>query len=130
MTTPTVDDLCRVYVKIREKKREKVKEYEEAIAVLDGKLDTLAGAMKDMLAAAGAQSIKTEHGTVYAQLKTRYYPMDWSVFGDWVVKNNAIDLLEKRVSQGNMKNWLEQFPTNPPPGMQADSEVTVTVRKS
>ncbi|MBK7186962.1 MAG: hypothetical protein IPH85_13780 [Ignavibacteria bacterium] len=65
-TTPTVDQLCNVYVKIREKKREIVKKYEEELALYDGKLDALAGAMKDMLVAAGATSMKTDHGTVYS----------------------------------------------------------------
>ena len=129
-TTPTVDQLCNVYVKIREKKREMVKKYEEEIALYDGKLDALAGAMKDMLVAAGAPSMKTDHGTVYSQVKTRYYPMDWSVFKTWIVQNDAVDLLEKRVAQTNVKQWLEENPTNPPPGLQAESELTVTVRKN
>ena len=91
MTTPTVDQLCNVYVKIREKKREAVKKYEEEIALYDSKLDALAGAMKDMLVAAGATSIKTEHGTVYSQVKVKYYPMDWSVFKSWLVQNDAVE---------------------------------------
>ena len=91
-TTPTVDQLCNVYVKIREKKREMVKKYEEEIALYDGKLDALAGAMKDMLVAAGATSMKTDHGTVYSQVKTRYYPMDWSVFKTWKDWMRILDL--------------------------------------
>jgi len=130
MTTPSMDDLCRIYVKIREKKLQTTKEFDEAIAILDEKLATLASTMKDILIATGAQSVKTEHGTVYSTIKTRYYPMDWSVFGQWIVKNNAIDLLEKRVAQKNTAQWLEENPTNPPPGLQAESEQTVTVRKA
>jgi hypothetical protein len=126
----TMDDLCRIYIKIRNKKQETTKEYDEAVAALDEKLATLSGAMKDILVATGAQSVKTEHGTVYSTTKTRYYPMDWSVFGQWVIQNNAIDLLEKRVAQKNTAQWLEENPTNPPPGLQAESEQTVTVRKS
>jgi hypothetical protein len=127
---PSMDTLCKVYVKIRTAKQEKTKEYEEVIAGLDAKLEELESVMKDMLVAAGAKSIKTEHGTVYAQTKTRYYPMDWHAFGNWVIQNNAIDLLEKRVAQGNMTKWLESDPNNPPPGIQADTQLTVTVRKA
>lgn len=130
MSDPTMDDLCRIYVKIRTKKLARAKELEEEIALLDGKLDVLSAAMKDMLVAAGAKSIKTEHGTVYATVKTRYYPMDWGVFNEWVAKNGAIELLEKRVAQKNMAQWLEENPKNPPPGLQAESEQTVTVRKA
>jgi hypothetical protein len=130
MTTPSMDDLCRIYVKIRTKKQEVTKDYDASIAVLDEKLNTLAGAMKDILVATGGTSIKTEHGTVYSTIKTKYYPMDWSMFGEWIIKNNALDLLEKRVAQRNTAQWLDEHPNNPPPGLQAESEQTVVVRKS
>lgn len=125
-----VDTLCKIYVKIRTAKAELTKDYEAKLAELDGKLDQVAAVMKDKLAEAGAKSIKTEHGTVYATTKTRFYPMDFGAFGDWIVKNNAIDLLEKRVAQSNMAKWLEENPTNPPPGIQAETTQTVTVRKA
>lgn len=125
-----VDTLCKIYVKIRTAKAELTKDYEAKLAELDGKLDQVAAVMKDKLAEAGAKSIKTEHGTVYAATKTRFYPMDFGAFGDWIVKNNAIDLLEKRVAQSNMAKWLEENPTNPPPGIQAETTQTVTVRKA
>ena len=125
-----MDDLCRIYVKIRTKKQDIAKKLEEEIALLDGKLDMLSAAMKDMLVAAGAKSINTDHGTVYATVRTKYYPMDWGVFNQWVMTNGAVELLEKRVSQKNMAQWLEENPTNPPPGLQAEAEQTVTVRKA
>jgi len=130
MTTPSMDDLCRIYVKIRTKKQEVTKDYDASMAVFDEKLNTLAGAMKDILVATGGTSIKTEHGTVYSTIKTKYYPMDWSMFGEWIIKNNALDLLEKRVAQRNTAQWLDEHPNNPPPGLQAESEATVVVRKS
>lgn len=130
MADLSVDTLCKVYVRIRAKKADITKAYEAEVAELDGHLDKLAATMKDKLAEAGAKSIKTEHGTVYATTKTRFYPMDFGAFGDWIVKNNAIDLLEKRVAQTNMAKWLEENPTNPPPGVQAETVMTVTVRKA
>lgn len=130
MADLSVDTLCKIYVKIRTAKSELTKDYEAKLAELDSKLDQVAAVMKDKLAEAGAKSIKTEHGTVYATTKTRYYPMDFGAFGDWIVKNNAIDLLEKRVAQTNMSKWLEENPTNPPPGVQAETVMTVTVRKA
>lgn len=130
MDEPSVDTLCKIYVKIRAAKAELTKNYEAGLADLDTKLDQIAVVMKDKLAAAGATSIKTEHGTVYATKKTRFYPMDFGAFGAWIVKNDAIDLLEKRVAQSNMAKWLEENPTNPPPGIQAETTQTVTVRKA
>ncbi len=127
---PSMDKLAEVYIKIRAKKQSLTKTYDDEVALLDGKLKMLAGVMKDQLVAAGGSSLKTPHGTVYITKKIRYYPMDWSSFGEWIVANNAVDLLEKRVAQGNMAKWMEESPTNPPPGLQADAEMTVTVRKN
>lgn len=130
MDTPSVDTLCKIYIKIRNKKQELTKTLEEQIEALDQELQTVGSLMKDKLIETGGSSIKTEHGTVYLQKKTKYYPMDWSAFGEWVVQRGAIDLLEKRVSQTNMKKWLEETPTDVPPGLNAESEITVTVRKA
>jgi hypothetical protein len=127
---PSMDTLCGIYIKIRNKKQEIAKELEEKIASLDAQLQVIGGTMKDRLVAAGGTSLKTPHGTIYMTQKTKFYAMDWDVFGQWIVKNNAVDLLEKRVAQGNMKKWLEETPNNPPPGLQAETELTVTVRKA
>lgn len=130
METASVDSLCRIYIRIRNKKQELTKQLEEQIEELDKELQLVGSIMKDKLLEAGGSSIKTEHGTVYLQKKTKYYPMDWNAFGEWVVQRGAIDLLEKRVSQSNMKKWLEETPTDVPPGLNSETEITVTVRKS
>lgn len=125
-----MDVLCKTYVIIREHKKKIVAAHEAEVAKLDEQLDLLASTMKDTLVATGGTSLKTPYGTVYAQTKTRFFPMDWGVFTSWVLQNQAVDLLEKRVAQGNMQKWLDENPTNPPPGIQAQSEMTVTVRKA
>jgi len=130
MTTPSMDTLAKVYVRIRTKKQEITKEMETQVEALDAQLKEIAAVMKDRLVESGGSSIKTEHGTIYMTVKKRFYPMDWTAFGTWIVENNAIELLEKRVSQKNTEQWLEENPQNPPPGLQAEVEQTVTVRKS
>ena len=130
MTQPDMDAMCKVYVRMRTKKQELTRLHDEQIASIDAQMKMIAGSIKEFMQAANTQSVKTAHGTAYLQEKTRYYPMDWSLFGAWIVENNAIDLLEKRVAQGNMKDWLDANPTKAPPGVQADTEITVTVRKA
>ncbi len=130
METPSMDVLCKMYVRVRDKKRALTKEYEEQVAALDESLNTISAAMKDIMVATGTKSMKTDHGTAYITQKVRYYPMDWSAFGQWIVENNAIDLLEKRVAQTNMHTWITDHPTKTPPGLQADPELVVTVRKT
>ncbi len=45
------------------------------------------------------------------------------------MENNATDLLEKRLHQGNMRTFLEENPDKLPPGLNADNEYTITVRR-
>jgi hypothetical protein len=47
----------------------------------------------------------------------------------FIVENEAVDLLEKRIHQGNMKQFLEENPEVLPPGLNADSEYSITVRR-
>jgi len=130
MSLPSMDKLAEVYIKIRTKKQEVTKDLESQIEELDGQLKEIAGAMKEQLVAAGGSSLKTNHGTIYLTKKQRFYPMDWDAFNKWVVDNNAVALLEKRIAQKNTEQWLEENPTNPPPGLQCEAELTVTVRKN
>jgi hypothetical protein len=130
MDNISIDTLCAVYVKMRSKKQEIQKEADARVAEIEAQMSNISAAIKDRLVEAGGQSIKTSHGTAYLTQKTRYYPTDWSGFSEWVIKNNAVDLLEKRISQANMTQWLKECPTNPPVGVHGDTEVTVVVRKS
>jgi hypothetical protein len=45
------------------------------------------------------------------------------------MENEAVDLLEKRIHQGNMRQFLEENRDLLPPGLNVDSEYTVTVRR-
>jgi hypothetical protein len=49
--------------------------------------------------------------------------------GRFVVENNAPDLLEKRLHQGNVKQFIENNPDLVPPGLNVDSEYSITVRR-
>jgi hypothetical protein len=42
----------------------------------------------------------------------------------------APDLLEKRIHQSNMKQFLEDNPGTLPAGLNMDSQYTITVRRS
>jgi hypothetical protein len=130
MSDPNMEQLVKMYVKIRTKKQQVQKEADEALAELDKSLSVISGAMKEQLVAAGATSAKTAGGTAYIQPKTRYYAMDWDAFGQWVLRTGNLAMFEKRIAQSNMKQHLEDNPNDVPPGLQADTEITVTVRKS
>jgi hypothetical protein len=48
----------------------------------------------------------------------------------FVKDNDALGLFEKRIHQGNMKQFLDEYPDKFPPGMLVDSKYKITVRRS
>ena len=75
------------------------------------------------------ESVRTVEGLFYRSVTTRYWTNDWDSMGRFIIDNNAPDLLEKRLHQGNIKQFIENHPELTPPGLNVDSEYTVTVRR-
>ncbi|MDF1853690.1 MAG: hypothetical protein P1U85_22845 [Verrucomicrobiales bacterium] len=132
MTDAVVTDLDRlvsVYVKIRDKKTELAAEFNEKEKDLDAKLDKIKAALLEHCKATGTESVKTASGTFWRSQKKRFWTSDWEAMSRFIVDNEAVDLLEKRISQGNMRQFLEENPELHPPGLNADNEYTITVRR-
>jgi hypothetical protein len=48
---------------------------------------------------------------------------------EFIRENDAMHLLEQRIHNGNMKQFLSENPDELPVGLQADSKYVVRVRK-
>ena len=125
-----LDDLVNVYLTIRNE-REKLKACWE---VKDGELEqdmkSLEQSMLTICNDTNASSIRTESGTVIRSLKERFTTNDWDNFKKFVLDNEAIDLLERRIHQGNFKEFMtEHKDEGLPPGVNVMREFTIVVRK-
>ena len=125
-----LDDLVNVYLTIRNE-REKLKASWE---VKDGELEqdmkSLEQSMLTICNDTNASSIRTESGTVIRSLKERFTTNDWDNFKKFVLDNEAIDLLERRIHQGNFKEFMaEHKDEGLPPGVNVMREFTIVVRK-
>ena len=132
MTDVVVTDLDRlvsVYIKIRDKKNELAATFAEQEKELEGKLDKVKQALLEHCKATGTESVKTASGTFWRTQRKRFWTSDWEAMNRFIVENEAVDLLEKRIHQGNMKEFLEENPEVLPPGLNADSEYSITVRR-
>lgn len=127
--TLPLNKLARIYLKIRTRMQELEKAHEVEVEKLKAARDEVANAMKDQLLASGSKSVRTDSGTVILTQKTRYYASDWEEMKKFILENEAVDLLEKRISQTNMAQYLEQNPDKLPPGLNSISEFDVSVRK-
>lgn len=131
-TTPkyNADKLVAVYIKIRDAKAALVSEYEGKVADLEDQLATVAKALLEVCKATGQDGGKTAHGTFTRTVKTRYWTSDWNAMTKFIKEHDAMELLEQRLHQGNMKAFLTDNPDLIPEGLNADSTYSISVRRS
>lgn len=124
-----LDKLTRIYMKMRSAIQDIEREYDTKLEDLKGQQQQVKNAMKDQMLALGTKSVRTDFGTVVLSEKTRFYTQDWDSFKKFVVDQDAVDLLERRIHQSNMNKFLEENPALVPPGLNSDTEFDISVRK-
>jgi len=130
MTEITADKLVSIYIKLRDKRAQALKAFEELDTELKTQQDMVSDKLQEMLKEIGADNIKTKHGTVTRTIKTRYWTSDWASMFQFIKDNDAMYLMEQRIHQTNIKKFLEENPDQLPIGLNSDSRYTVSVRKS
>ena len=123
------DKLVKTYVKIRDKRKELVEQYEKEDNNLKEALELIESELLEMCKETGADSLRTEFGTVTRRVAKRYWTNDWHSYHEFLKEHGALELLEKRIAQTNMSTFLEENPDLLPPGLNVDSRYTVTVRR-
>lgn len=126
----TAGKLAATFIKIRAKRAELLAAYETEDNQLKEAMDVLEDEMLLKCKEEDADSIKTPYGTIIRSVKTRYWPADWEIFNQYVLDHEALGLLEKRVHQTNMGQWLEEHEKDPPPGLNIDRKYACSVRKA
>jgi DNA-binding ferritin-like protein (Dps family) len=124
-----MDKLAKIYQRIRARVQALTTEYETQVDELKAQQQEVANEMKNRMQKLGMASVRTTEGTIVLGQKTRFFTSDWDSFKQFVLEHEVLDLFEKRIAQGNMKQFLEENPGVVPPGLNSDSEVTITVRK-
>ena len=110
-----LDKLVAIHAKIKAKQAQLDKE----LADLEEQREAIRLAIKDQMKALGLTSVKTSSGTVSLIKSTRYNTQDWDSFKAFVLEHQVVDLLEKRIAQSNMAQFLEENPGVLPPGLNS-----------
>lgn len=124
-----LDKLAKVYRKMSAEVQKLTQDYDNAVAAIKAQQDTIKAAIKDEMLRLGVKSVRTDGGTIALSTKTRYSTDDWDAFKEFIKENDALELLEKRISQTNMATFLEENPGKVPAGLNSFTEYTVSVRK-
>ena len=128
-SSPNLDLLAGVYIKIRDARTTLKAEFTMQDSVLQEQMNLLETNMLDACKDLNASSIKTPHGTIIRSVKSRYWTNDWDSMYTFIREQGAFGLLEKRLHQTNMKEFLVENPDLLPMGLNVESEYTVVVRR-
>jgi hypothetical protein len=129
MSNLNAEQLVSVYIKMRDKRQQLQREYDEADGKIKEQQDAVTQALLEICKEQGAEGLRTPAGSVFRTVKTRYWSNDWGSMKEFIKEHDAFELLEQRVHQTNMKNFLEEHPDLMPPGMNVDSRYSITVRR-
>ena len=125
-----LEKLTRVYIKMRDKKAELEAELENQVGKLENDMGTVKAAILNHMKSLGVESLRTDAGTVYRTVRTKYSTSDWESMGKFILEHGVPELLEKRIQQTNMRVFLEENPDLLPPGLNSNMEYSVTIKRS
>ena len=127
--TMPADRLVRVYRKIRDAINEKEEAHKAEIAELKEQLDVVGAKLLEICNTQNMDSLRTPEGTATRRAVTRYWTNDWESMYGFIKEHDAPFLLEQRIHNGNMKQFLEENPETLPIGLNADTKYVISVRK-
>ena len=129
MSEVPINDLVAVYRKLRAAIAEAEEEYETKVKELKDQLEIVSTELLSFCNDQNLDSVKTPAGTVSRRVQTRYWTTDWEKMNEFIVQHEAVHLLEKRIHNANMKQFLEENPDVLPIGLQVDNKYVIQVRK-
>jgi hypothetical protein len=126
---PKLTKLVRVYLKMKEKKDEIDNAYKEQTKDLADQMALVKSALLDYCKEHGVEGARTKAGLFYRTTATNYWTNDWASMHEFVLEHKVPDLLEKRLHQGNVKQFLEEHPDVLPPGMNTETKYQISIRR-
>ena len=125
------EDLVRAYIMIRTERKKLLDEYKEKDKSLKQDMAHIEQALLSICNTVNANSLKTDAGIAMRQVSEFYVCNDWGNFYQYLREHDAVELLERRIHQGNFKEFLSsRVKEGLPPGVNVMREYGVVVRKA
>ena len=125
----SLDKLVKAYVKIRDHRSDIKKAYDAEDTVLVDQLDAVRAALLAHCKEHGVDSVRTAEGLFYRTVKQTYWTSDWEQMHKFILEHEEPSLLDKRINQKHMREFLEDNPDLLPKGLNSNSTYTISVRK-
>lgn len=124
-----IETLVAAYRKLRAAITTEEEAHEARVSGLKEKLDLVSSELLKFCNDQNLDSVKTASGTVSRRVQTRYWTTDWERMYQFIAEHDAPFVLEKRIHNGNMKQFMEENPDILPIGLQIDNKYVIQVRK-
>lgn len=129
MSEISTEDLISSYINLREAIKDKEEEHKKELEDMKSSMDSVSAKLLELCNEHNVDSLKTSAGTVSRRINSRYWASDWDEVYKFIEEHEAPYLLEKRIHNGNMKEFLEDNPELVPTGLQTDRKYVIQVRK-
>tara|TARA_B100000427_G_C15026548_1_gene384922 strand:+ start:94 stop:495 length:402 start_codon:yes stop_codon:yes gene_type:complete len=123
-----VDAVIKTYLKLRGQKEAIEAEAKEKVKDIVAKLAKLESFLKIKADEQGVTQFKTEDGTAFLTTNDYAQVGDWDEVLSFIVKNEAYDLLEKRVSKYAVRGYIDANKAVPS-GINYGTRISLSVRK-
>lgn len=124
-----INDLVSIYLKIRNAVEEKEAQQKAELQELKDQFEVISNKLLEFCNEQNLDSIKTPVGTVSRRVSSRYWTSDWDSMYQFIGENSAPFLLEQRIHNTNMRQFLDDNPDKFPAGLQNERKYAVQVRK-
>lgn len=118
------EKLVRVYLKMKERRAQLERERAE----IWGKMEQIQGLLLKSLLDNKAKSMATAVGTFYIKQDVKVNCTDWETYRRWMIANDALDGVEKRVTKSFIVDFMRDNNDELPPGITALKEQVVGIR--
>ena len=126
--TLTVDKVIQTYMKLRSKKEAIEAEAKEKVADVKANMAKIEAWLKEKADADGVTSFKTDHGTAFLTTTDFANVADWDAVLDFIRKEEAFDMLEKRISKTAVRGYIDAN-KEVPPGITYGTKLDINIRK-
>ena len=123
------EELVSEFIEIRRARETLKAEYESEDNVMKEAMEQIKASLLAICTETNTNGLKTSSGTVTRQVKERFFCTDWDAFKNFVETEGSIDLLERRISQKNFKEFMDGR-EGLPVGINAMREYDIVVRKA
>lgn len=124
-----IEDLTRAYLNLRAERSVLSKQFKDKDAELVEAQEKVKAALLQHCEEQGLESVKTAEGLVYKTTTEKYWTYDWERMHDFIMEHRVPELLDRRINQKHLREFLEDNPNLMPKGLNKTVDVSVTVRK-